>query len=181
MNDLSKYNSVKHLIKSGDCLQCRGNHLASQIIMAASGPWSHSALVIEMAGRLWVIEAVSPRVHIVSLQVFLTDYPGEVWWHPLEKCYAGSVRMVENFAIGHAEKGTPYDFRGLFQNIFDRPNADDRELFCSEFVQLGYFIGGFISKPIYADRPCDIPECNIFGEPTMLVKQDLPLPEGWPV
>lgn len=182
MNDLTKYHEVKHLIKSGDCLQCKGNHLSSQIIMAASGPWSHSALVVEMENRLWVVEAIPPRVHIVSLDVFLMDYPGEVWWFPIKDGYAlMNIKLSEDFAISAAHQGIRYDFEGLFKKAFGKVQVDDQEMFCSEFAQLFYHYGGFISKPIYGATPSDIAGYSIFDEPIMLVKQELPEPEGWPV
>ncbi len=182
MNDLSKYHEVKHLIKSGACLQCRSNHLVGQIIMAASGPWSHSALVIEMAGRLWVVEAVPPIVHIVSLDVFLRDYPGEVWWFPLKDKYSSfAIKLIEYFAIEAAHQGVKYDFEGLFKQAFGNVLADGKEFFCSEFVQLTFHYAELIDTPLYGATPTDVAGYNIFDEPMMLVKQELPNPEGWPV
>ena len=178
MNDLEKYEEVKDQIQAGDCLFFRGNHLASQLIMAFSGPWSHAAIIVEMHSLLWVVEAVSPRVRIRSLPGLLHDYPGEVWWAGMKEGYSPlDIAQATGFAISAAHQELPYDFAGIGKMAFGPVEVHGEKVLCSELLQLAYHYGGFVKNITWIDSPADAQEkYDFLNELIMLVKAEVPEP-----
>lgn len=169
MNDLSKYNEVKHLIQTGDLLMWSSDGIVGKAIRWRTlSEFSHASLAIRLAeyegaeGRRFTTEALADGVVLNILSARLANYDGRVWWYPLdeEKC------RVKRSHVGECALsliGTPYDYQSILRLCLKRVSTEINKLFCSEYCAVCYGLGG------EAPTPADMPKLGIFKEEVRLV------------
>ena len=169
MNDLTNYNEVKHLMKTGDCIQWRTSSIVGWLIrLFSKGEVNHSSLVItlkEYSDRRFLLEALS-EIELRVLSKRLAEFDGEAWWYPLKDKYNGCRKKIGQWTLLQA--GIDYDYGGVIRQIAGRVSADVKKLWCSEFCFFGWKFGGVPLKG-KAPRPVDIPKYKIFKKPVKLI------------
>ena len=169
MNDLSVYNSVKHLIQTGDGLGWSSDRIAGRLIRWRTMSYlSHFSLALRLAeyegteGRRFTTEALADGVVLNVLSARLAHYDGRVWWFPLdeEKCRVKRAHVGE-CALSFI--GTPYDYQSILRLCLRRVSTQMDKLFCSEYCAVCYGLGG------EAPTPADMPKLGIFKDPVRLV------------
>lgn len=169
MNDLSKYNEVKHLIQTGDLLMWSSDGIVGKAIRWRTlSEFSHASLAIRLAeyegaeGRRFTTEALADGVVLNVLSARLANYDGRAWWYPLdeEKC------RVKRSHVGECALsfiGTPYDYQSILRLCLRRVSTQMDKLFCSEYAAICYGLGG------EAPTPADMPKLGIFKYPVRLI------------
>ena len=169
MNDLSKYNEVKHLIQTGDLLMWSSDGIVGKAIRWRTlSEFSHASLAIRLAdyegaeGRRFTTEALADGVVLNVLSARLAHYKGRVWWFPLdeERC---NVKRSHVGECALSFIGTPYDYQSILRLCLKRVSTEMNKLFCSEYCAVCYGLGG------EAPTPADMPKLGIFKDPVRLV------------
>ena len=139
MNDLSKYNAVKDLMKTGDVLQWHSNSLIGAGIRARKGgDINHSGLIIRMAEfeglerRRFTLEALENGVVLNLLSRRLEAFNGQVYLHRLRSEYDACRQEIGERALSCV--GIPYDYPGILKECFGNAQMNLDKLFCSETV-----------------------------------------------
>lgn len=161
-------------LKTGDILHCKGKSLLSKLIMFfTSSKFSHSALVVETWGQLYVVDAQKNGVNPRPLLDWIKHYNYDV------KVSVPIVEFdVKAFSIKCFSKVgfTPYDFVSflVYQPYYlitgkwvgkTNENANG-SMYCSEFV------GWIHQSPNYWElSPKDI--FNLFSQSANFITYDL--------
>lgn len=126
-----------------DLLQWRSNSILGKIIRWRTGGYfNHTGVVIRFQDfeqrepRRWTVHATEHGLTLNYLSRELESYDGEVWWYRVkpglkEQSIDAGCWMLE-------QVGVPYDFEGLFKNLFGKVIADVNRMFCSEAVFIGW-------------------------------------------
>ena len=124
------YADARPLIASGDVLFWTHKPMRSfydlqiQIVRALTrSEWSHVGIAWVIAGRVFVIEAVSQGVRIFPL-----SRAGDFTW----TSRGGFTTAQEEFALAHV--GEPYSKWDAIRSFFGASNDKDSQWFCSELV-----------------------------------------------
>lgn len=116
---------IRASASSGDWIMARSYTLLGDMITLATGGDEYSHSAIYDAERGTVIEAISPVVREVPLDVFVHRYHHLVVVRPAE---LGEKDLHESLLRARAQIGVPYDHLGLL-------GLDDPQRFyCSEFL-----------------------------------------------
>ena len=165
-----KYSIVKPEIYTGDVILWKGTGIVSQTIRLFSGGYSHASLVLRLdefeglKDRRFVLEAVHSGVGLNLLSNAMHDH-GEAYLYQMKDEYTDKRNAIACWALGRV--GTPYDFGGVFRNLFGYISADVKRLFCSEFVYLAYKEAGILNEQT-APRPGDITRWGCFKNPVRI-------------
>jgi hypothetical protein len=185
MNDLTKYNAVKEIMKSGDMLAWQSNSVLGKLIRWRAGwfnkidknrEYSHTSAVLRMQEwedqerRRYHIEAGPKGFYPAILSNEVKNYDGKLWLYPLKKEYnplrgAVGLELLSMMGIG-------YDFPGLVENVFSRIKPGAKWLFCSGAIYMAYKKVIGISKACayckkhgeFMPTPTDMPSLELFDE-----------------
>jgi hypothetical protein len=169
MRDLSQYDGLRNLIKTGDLVEFASNGFVGRTIMAVTGKGvSHSSLVVRMPSegnpRRYVIEAVRTGVEFRLLSDILQHYNGSVIWYGLKKEYDDKRNVVGEWAFNELAQKKDYDFIGVIAQLGGRVSLDAKRYFCSELIDLAYQEAGIIKPdPNGARRPGEFVPLGIFS------------------
>jgi len=168
MRDLTQYDGLRFLIKTGDLVEFASNGLLGSGIMKMTGRQvSHSSLVIrlpyENSERRYIIEAVrtGPEFHLLS--DVLQHYNGSAIWYGLKPEYDCKRDAIGEWLFNELSQHKGYDFRNVVMQLFGRVSLDARRLYCTELCEIPYIEQGIIKPdPAGARRPGDLPTLGIF-------------------
>lgn len=151
MRDLSQYDGLRNVIKTGDLIEFASNGFIGRTIMAVTHKGvSHSALVIRLpyegSPRRYIIEAVRTGVEFQLLSDVLQHYDGTVIWYGLKKEYDDKREGIGEWAFQELSQHKAYDFGGVVAQLWGRVSLDARKYFCSEWIDAAYIEAGII-KP----------------------------------
>lgn len=127
IKDLSRYQSCKEKMRTGDLLQWRANCLSMWLWRSITrSKLNHSSMVLrlreyeELPKKRFTTESRSHGTVLSRLSHRLQYYHGEVWWYPLNNewqwdCYRHKIgeQMLERIAI-------PYDLFSILKITFRR-------------------------------------------------------------
>jgi hypothetical protein len=151
MRDLYQYESLKHLMATGDLVEWKGNSLIAKAIMARTGhEASHCSVVVllpyEGCDRRYIIEAKRTGLEFNLLSKSLQHFNGSAYWLRLKEEFDHLRPSMGKWLFDCLSLGTGYDFPALFQQIFRRAVMDDKLWFCSEISEANYIVHGIL-KP----------------------------------
>ena len=150
MNDLSKYEAVKDLMKTGDGLGfANTGFISNAIIWKTSGDvdpanpiqLSHFGGLIR-AGlyegteqRRFTMEAMTKGFYPDILSNYIVNYPGHIYWYPLKDEWEPyrneiGVQILSMIGIG-------YDCFGVVKQLVMKVSENARKLWCSEAWEIG--------------------------------------------
>lgn len=128
-----KYANARPLIRSGDVLAWKHRRLRSfydfkvmLVRLFTMSEYSHVGIALVMGGRVWVLEAVTPRVRLVPLSNLLPCYH-----------LTGSGMTEEQIEAGLALVGkdeVQYSQGDAVKAYFGYNNRTDGDISCAEFV-----------------------------------------------
>lgn len=168
-----QYEKISKYILSGDVILWKGNHLISRAIRLFS-EYSHASLILRLnefeglKDRRFVLEAVNKGITINLLSEAFKEH-GEAYLFSLKEEHNDKRDQIISWAMG--KMGTPYDFHGVFRNIFGRVSSDVKRLFCSEYVYESYKEAGIVGEQ-KAPRPGDLAKWDCFEEPIAIANCD---------
>ena len=168
MRDLSQYDNLRPLIKTGDLVEFESNGVIGRSIMAVTRKnVSHSALVVRLpynnSPRRYIIEAIKTGVEFQLLSTVLQHYNGRVIWYGLKKEYDCNRDGIGEWAFAELSQHKHYDFGGVVAQLWGRVSLDSRKYFCSEIIDAAYQAVGIIQPdPKGARRPGDFVPLGIF-------------------
>jgi hypothetical protein len=169
MRDLSQYDNLRPLIKTGDLVEFASNGLIGKGIMAVTGKnVSHSSIVIRLpyegSPRRYIIEAVADGLSFHLLSDVLQKYDGRVIWYGLRPEYDCKRDGIGEWLFNELSQGKSYDFSGVIAQLFGRVSMDGRRWFCSEIVDSAYINAGILNPdPAGARRPGEFVPLGIFS------------------
>ena len=169
MRDLSQYDGLRSLIKTGDLVEFASNGIIGQSIMKVTGkPVSHSALVVRLpyknSPRRYIIEAIRTGVEFQLLSDVLQKYDGRVIWYGLRKEYDDLRDGIGEWAFAELSQHKAYDFGGVVAQLWGRVSLDSKKYYCSELIDAAYIEAGILQpSPKGARRPGDFVPMGIFG------------------
>ena len=169
MRDLSQYDGLRPLIKTGDLVEFASNGIIGQTIMKVTGkPVSHSALVVRLpyknSPRRYIIEAIRTGVEFQLLSDVLQKYDGAAIWYGLRKEYDDRRDGIGEWALNELSQHKAYDFGGVVAQLWGRVSLDSKKYYCSEIVDAAYIEAGILQPdPKGARRPGDFVPMGIFG------------------
>jgi hypothetical protein len=138
---LELYNAVKDKMKTGDVIGWDGrNILHATIDCFTKGEIGHVSQILRMSEyeglerRRFHSEATARGILPSPLGTHLKDYTGIVWWYPLKDEWDSKRGEIGERML--ALMGRGYDYTTLFKMAVVHPFVDDRELICSEYIQL---------------------------------------------
>lgn len=152
MNDLTKYESIRKEIRTGDLIEWQSKSpLGYAIRWFTKRDVNHTSGVVSMrvdgvlATRKYILEADSAGFHPAFLSARLANFKGHV-------CYLKLKRSSNEDRIKFFDKvleldGRPYDYTSLFRNAYRRVKLGDDTVFCSEAYHLALKRCGWL--------PCD--------------------------
>lgn len=167
---------MKDKLQVGDILHCRGKRLLSRMIMRVSrSQWSHTAIVVESWGQLFIIDAQQNGVNARPYKEWVKQYGYDVEIaRPINPVHVEEFCKKAFGKIGH----TRYDIASLFwhQPLYIltgkwRGRTQDnalKKMYCSEFVGWMYELPNWWTlspKQVY-----EITEDPKFGFETITVK-----------
>lgn len=168
MRDLSQYDGLRTLIKTGDLVEFASKGLIGRSIMAVTGkPVSHSALVVRLpyegSPRRYIIEAIRTGVEFQLLSTVLQHYDGKAIWYGLKKEYESKRNDIGEWAFNELAQHKQYDFGGVVAQLWGRVSLDSRKYYCSEIIDTAYIEASIIKPdPAGARRPGDFVPLGIF-------------------
>ena len=169
MRDLSQYDGLRTLIKTGDLVEFASNGIIGKSIMAVTHKGvSHSSLVVRLpykdSPRRYIIEAIRTGVEFQLLSDVLKHYDGKVIWYGLRKEYDDKRDGIGEWAFNELAKHKKYDFGGVIAQLWGRVSLDSRKYYCSELIDAAYIEAGIIKPdPKGARVPGDFVPLGIFG------------------
>jgi len=172
MNDLTQYNNVRHLMKTGDLLTYRTRGVVSTLIHIWSAA-NHAGLVLSLAEyegethRRWTLEAVGGGTRTAYLSYVLERIHGQAFWHPLKPEFESKRNEIGAFALTHTGC-TKYDFKSLLQMAFGLVSVDAAKLICSEYVFLSWQATGIV-QGTSIPSPSDLPLLGVTLPPVLIV------------
>ena len=168
MRDLSQYDGLRSLIKTGDLVEFASTGLiGSAIQWRTKRKASHSSIVIRMpyegSSRRYIIEAIRTGVEINLLSDVLQHCEGTCTWYGLKPEYDHLRDRLGEFAIHKLAQHKKYDFTSILSQLFGRVRLNAERLFCTELCELDYLDAGMIQPdPAGARRPGELPATGIF-------------------
>ena len=169
MRDLSQYDGLRPLIKTGDLVEFASNGIIGQSIMKVTGkPVSHSALVVRLpyknTPRRYLIEAIRTGVEFQLLSDVLQHYDGTAIWYGLKPEYEDKRDVIGEWAFNELSQHKSYDFGGVVAQLWGRVSLDSKRYYCSEIVDAAYIEAGILQPdPKGARRPGDFVPMGIFA------------------
>jgi hypothetical protein len=149
MNDLSRYYTVRDLMKTGDVLQWHSDSiLGAGIRLRKGGEINHTGLIIRLSEyegierRVFTLEALEHGVVLNLLSRRLERYDGQVYLHRLTDKYNPLRGTIGERALSCL--GIPYDYPSIIKECFGNARMDMSKLFCSEtawFAETGMING----------------------------------------
>lgn len=128
-----KYNDIRTEIKSGDLLAWthRGwktwhDFKIQMVRMFTRSEYSHVGIAWVIAGRVFVIEAVIPKIRIIPLSHELPFY-----WVPMD---APWKQETEDFALSLVGKGEYSQWEAIKAGLGIDIDADNKKWECAEYV-----------------------------------------------
>ena len=168
MRDLSQYDGLRPLIKTGDLIEFASNGIIGRSIMAVTRkPVSHSAIVVRLpyvnSPRRFIVEAVRTGLEFQLLSDVLQHYDGSVIWYGLKKEYDSKRDELGDWVFNELSQHKHYDFGGVVAQLWGRVSLDSRKYYCSEVIDAAYIEAGIIKPdPAGARRPGDFIPLGIF-------------------
>ena len=184
-NDLTIYNSVKDLMRTGDGLGFANTGLISKAIMWKTNSdvnpvnpiqLSHFGCLVR-AGlyegkeqRRFTMEAMAPGFYPDILSKYIINYPGHIYWYPLKdewEPYRDEIGVQILSMIG-----IPYDYFGVAKQLVMKVSESARKLWCSEAEEVGL---QNVAPQLCADvggvglTPTGMWKLGTFKEPTKLI------------
>lgn len=168
MNNLSKYQTYRHFMKTGDIIEFSSNTMLGKGIRLVTGKHvNHTAKVIRLeqydVERIFLLEALEHGIVLTILSTRLQQHDGKAFWRGLAK-NAEPFRL----AMGQAalsRVGTKYDYKSILKQLFAKVSIEADKLFCSEFVYWVDFISGAPVKQLAKSPwPGEFGEVGIYGE-----------------
>lgn len=136
-------------LKSGDVLLISLNcYLCSLIERSTGAPYSHSGLVLEREGKIFIAQALG-SVHLVELERFLALKKAGTKLAHIRPKLSGSERS-QLWEIFTRFDGLPFDSHYLW---------DDEALYCSEFIAKFF---QQLDPSLLAPRPIDYGADDIY-------------------
>ena len=169
MRDLTQYDGLRPMIKTGDLVEFASNGVIGKSIMAVTGKQvSHSALVVRLpyldSPRRFIIEAIRTGLEFQLLSDVLQHYDGRVIWYGLKKEHDDKRNFIGEWAFNELAKHKHYDFGGVVAQLWGRVSLDSKKYYCSEIIDAAYIEAGIIKPdPAGARRPGDFVPLGIFG------------------
>jgi hypothetical protein len=169
MRDLSQYDNLRPLIKTGDLVEFASNGIIGKAIMAVTHKSvSHSSLVVRLpykdSPRRYVIEAIRTGVEFQLLSDVLQKYQGRVIWYGLKKEYDDKRDAIGEWAFNELSQHKSYDFGGVIAQLWGKVSLDSKKYYCSELIDAAYQAVGIIQPdPKGARVPGDFVPLGIFG------------------
>ncbi len=191
--DLSKYQSCKERMKTGDLLQWKYNSLGWWLYRKATfSKVNHSSMVLrlkeyeQLPGKRFTTESTQHGTILNRLSHRLENYHVEVWWYPLEDKWEPYRQKIGEAML--ARIGIPFDFGSAFNISFRRflgyvcrivgkkrgsemlERCKDRheqdKVFCSEYCYWVYeeCLRNELNKLSELPLPKDILKLGIFKE-----------------
>jgi glycosyltransferase involved in cell wall biosynthesis len=133
-------------LKTGDILICRGNGKLSSIIKKVTkSEWSHTAQILVINDKVYVIDAQKEGILLRNLEFWKREYEYEFM------IYRDKYPISDKAFISNALQycGLKYDFvglaTGLFRTIFNFSSMPDKyrkngKLWCSEYTMRLLFV-----------------------------------------
>ena len=168
MRDLSQYDNLRPLIKTGDLVEFATTGFIGQSIMKRTKRnASHSSIVLRMpyegSPRRYIIEAIRTGVEINLLSEVLQHCEGTCTWYGLKPEYDHLRERLGEFAIHKLAQHKKYDFTSILAQLFGRVRLNEERMFCTELCELDYIDSEIIQPdPKGARRPGDLPATGIF-------------------
>ena len=166
-NSLKIYEAVREQMKTGDCISFASNDLLGKLIRIWSKGSNHIESILclsKYAGkenRIWSLGARSGGIDLNILSNLIKNYNGQVTWYPVKDEFDWYRETV--VCKGLKVAGTPYDFEGLFANVFGRISMAAKKFLCSKFWYWLWMKGadeeypnGVLPKVEKVPRPGDI-------------------------
>jgi hypothetical protein len=137
MNDLSRYNIIRDLMRSGDVIQWRSDSLLGEAIrLRKGGDINHTSIVIRLQEyeglerRVFTLEALEHGVVLNLLRRRLESFDGQAYLLRLREQFDPQRQAIGERALSCV--GIPYDYPGILQECFGNAKMDLKRLFCSE-------------------------------------------------
>jgi hypothetical protein len=168
MRDLTQYEGLKHLIKTGDLIEFASNGIIGKSIMAVTGRnVSHSSMVIRLpykdSPRRYIVEAVRTGPEFRLLSDVLQVYDGSCVWYGLKPEHDSKRDAIGEWLFNELAQHKGYDFKGVAMQLFGRVSLDAKRLYCTELCEIPYIEQGIIkADPKGARRPGELPTLGIF-------------------
>jgi hypothetical protein len=176
-----KYSDISALIQVGDKIEFASNGFLGRLIRwFTKQTVNHTALASGEMGsnQNFVLEANAPGIELEPLIKDITSCSGAVYWTPLLMGFDALRPAIGKWAVDQC--GTPYDYEGLFANMFGHVSANTKYDFCSEFYFCSLVAGGVLPQfkivgckvedghgnPVPAPRPGEFEKRfpDVFGE-----------------
>jgi len=177
MNDLTKYESIKGGMKTGDCLLWASSSCLGWLIRKFSkATVNHASLVVRppdyqgLKDRRFQLEALENGIVLRTLSTRLKEFKGQVWWLPLKDIYRAEPTLDRIGSWAFLQVGSKYDYNSLFKQAIGRVSADARKFFCSEFWFLACQQAG-VPLTGKAPRPGDIPKYDVFARSVKILER----------
>jgi hypothetical protein len=168
MNDLSQYEAISHLMKTGDLIEWASNGLIGQSIMRVTGKKvSHcsAVVILEYAGnpRRHIIEANRYGVQFSLLSDNLRHYDGTAYWYGLREQYDEKRPHLGLWLFDQLAAHKEYDFGSILKQAAKRVSVEASRWFCSELYDADLIFNDIIEPdPAGARRPGDFSQLGIF-------------------
>jgi hypothetical protein len=167
--DITKYESLRDQMLTGDSMVFAGTGWISRIIQARTkSPYSHVAMILRtklgMTERVFLCHATAEfGVHLVPVSRYLAQHQGRAWWVPVNPQAVTTLPSYQDRLVDVAAQdlGRKYDFRGIGQFLAPKLwQQNDARRFCSETnafwwnavgVLQDTFVspGQFIAQPLF--------------------------------
>jgi len=147
---MTKYDDLRHEMKTGDCFLWAGKSCLGWLIRKFSrAKVNHASLCLRLdikglKDRIYLLEAMANGIDFNLMSRRLREYNGCVYWLQLANKYDPIRNGIAAWAL--PLEGTPYDYHSLFRNAVSRVNADARSFFCSEYVYMAYYRHRIVPK-----------------------------------
>jgi hypothetical protein len=173
---LNLYYQYRERIRTGDLLEFRSQSVLGYLIRAKTGQMvNHTSMAMEYLlkddtdRRVCLVEALAEGVRIHFLSDDLRNFNGEVYWTP----YQGEEQLRSQIGRQMLKLiGKPYGFLDLLKNLAGPVRINEKELFCSEAVQVALIHAGAIPPTLndgFALVPGQFSMCSCYHGPKMLI------------
>jgi len=154
------YGQIRPFIQTGSCILWRGNSVVSKLIRWKSDI-TYASLCVRLdkykglEGRVFLVEALGSGLQLRLLSERLKGYDGNAYFLNMDIPVDCQPKLRE-FALVACGKNIPYDYGGLFANVFGYVSLDIKAYFCSEFIWKAWEHIGMVDKKHQAPRPDDL-------------------------
>jgi len=146
--DLDLYQAARPSIKTGDAIAWQSRSIVGKLIQWwCRSPLNHISIAIRFneydQDRVYILEELEHGAVLFPLSRRLEETDGRAWVYPL-------IEGLDSIRVPFASwslsmQGTPYDYKGLAQNVLGRVSADIKAMYCSEYYWLGFKEGVYRS------------------------------------